>query len=253
MAPSRTSPLGDPSGGAPDEAHTAAHVFVDDIDNPALDPADRHHLERVLRLRPGERVTVSDGAGCWCVCEFGLVLEPVGEVVVEPEPEPPITVAFAVPKGDRPEWAVQKLTEVGVDHIVLLHTDRSVVRWEGERAERQRERLERVAREASMQSRRRWLPEVDGPLAFEEVADWPGAALCVPGGDPPDLDRPVALIGPEGGWSPSEHAASHGSLGLGSTVLRVETAAVVAGTLLVALRTGLVGPAPSALDSTVGG
>jgi 16S rRNA (uracil1498-N3)-methyltransferase len=239
----------------PIDSGAAAHVFVDDVDEPRLDPLDRHHLERVLRLRPGDLVSVSDGAGAWCLCEFGLVLQPVGDVVVEAEPAPPITVGFAVPKGDRPEWAVHKLTEVGADRIVLLHTERSIVRWEGDRAERQRERLERIAREAAMQSRRVWLPEVVGPWSFEEALRWGGdaVALCRAGGDTPTLDRPVVLVGPEGGWSPSEHSASHVSLGLGSNVLRVETAAVVAGTLLVALRNGLVTPTPFAVDSTVGG
>ncbi|MDP9387691.1 MAG: 16S rRNA (uracil(1498)-N(3))-methyltransferase, partial [Actinomycetota bacterium] len=140
----------------------AAHAFVADPASPVLDDDDRHHLERVLRLRAGEAVTVSDGAGRWRACMWapGGRLEPTGPVVADPPPMPPVTVAFALTKGDRPEWVVQKLTEVGVDVIVAFRGDRSVVRWDAERAAAQVSRWRRVAREAAMQSRRRWLPTV---------------------------------------------------------------------------------------------
>ena len=107
---------------------------------------------------------------------------------MEPAADPPVTVAFAPPKGDRPEWAVQKLTELGVDRIVPLVAARSVVRWTGDRAAAPVERLRRVAREAAMQSRRAWLPVVEEPSSFAAVAARPGAALAVAGGDPPSLD-----------------------------------------------------------------
>jgi 16S rRNA (uracil1498-N3)-methyltransferase len=218
----------------------SAHVFVQDVDRPTLDPVDRHHLERVLRLRSGAAITVSDGNGRWRPCRFGPVVEPEGDVITEPAPTPQISIGFAVPKGDRPEWAVQKLTEIGVDRIVLLVTERSVVRWDAERGERQRERLSRVAREAAMQARRAWLPQVEGPEGLAALARNPGVALCTPGGDAPKLDRPFLLIGPEGGWSPSEADSVPAHVGVGPHVLRVETAAVAAGTLLVALRSGIV-------------
>ena len=75
--------------------------------------------------------------------------------------EPGLTVAFAPTKGERPEWVVQKLTELGVDRIVPLISERSVVRWAGERGAGAVERLRRVAREAAAQSRRVWLPDVE--------------------------------------------------------------------------------------------
>ena len=213
-----------------------------------LDPGDRHHLERVLRLRAGEAVTASDGAGRWVACRFstggreGPGLEVDGEVVAEPAAAPPITVAFAPTKGDRPEWAVQKLTELGVDRIVPLLAARSVVRWTGDRAAGPVERLRRVAREAAMQSRRAWLPVVEQPTTFAEAAGRPGAALAVPGGQPPSLGRTVVLVGPEGGWDADELGAGLPTMGLGPNVLRTETAAVAAATLLAALRSGLLSP-----------
>jgi 16S rRNA (uracil1498-N3)-methyltransferase len=219
-----------------------AHLFVRRLDRPEVEPFDRHHVERVLRLRPGEPVTVSDGNGRWAACSWGPVLEPVGEVVLEDRPDPPVTVGFAVPKGDRPEWATQKLVELGVDRIVLLHAARSVVRWTGERSVRHRQRLRRVAREAAMQARRTWLPQVEGPIELDEVLGWEGVALAGPGGAPPSLERPVVLVGPEGGWTPEEWGRRPAAVGLGPQMLRVETAAMAAATLLLGLRARLVGP-----------
>jgi 16S rRNA (uracil1498-N3)-methyltransferase len=230
-----------------------AHVFVDDVDRPTLAPVDRHHLERVLRLRSGAFITVSDGNGRWRLCRFGPYVEPAGETAYERQPTPEVSVGLAVPKGDRPEWAVQKLTEIGVDRIVLLVTERSVVRWDAERGERQRERLGRVARQAAMQARRAWLPRVEGPEPLARVSAHPQAALCVADGSPPTLDHSFLLVGPEGGWSSSEADGLRAHVGLGPHVLRVETAAVVAGTLLVALRTGLVVPTRFAADNTLSG
>lgn len=215
-------------------------MFVGDLDAPELDPDDHHHLARALRLRPGETVSLSDGRGAWRFGTWtGAGVEPAGETQHESPPVPLVTVAFAPAKGDRPEWTVQKLTEVGVDRIVALATARGVVRWEGERAERHLARLRRVAREAAGQSRRAWLPEVRGVVPVAElVAE--GAALAEPGGDPPSLDRPLVLVGPEGGWAPEELAAGPARVGLGPTVLRAETAAVAAGVLLCALRARIV-------------
>ncbi|MFP5377197.1 MAG: RNA methyltransferase PUA domain-containing protein, partial [Acidimicrobiia bacterium] len=84
----------------------AAHAFVDDVAAPDLDAGDRHHLARVLRLRDGQAVTVADGRGRWRLCAWRGEgrMEPVGEVVEEAPPDPPVTVAFALTKGERPEW-----------------------------------------------------------------------------------------------------------------------------------------------------
>lgn len=240
MTPGRGSRPASPAAlGAP------AHAFVDDVGSPALAPDDAHHLGRVLRLRAGDLVTVADGRGAWRPCTFAPpgALEPVGDVVHEPAPVPALTVALAVTKGERPEVAVQKLTELGVDRVLLFHARRSVARWEGERAQRHLERLRRVAREASVQSRRVWLPEI-GPLAdLASVLALPGAALADPGGAPPSLAHPVVVVGPEGGFTEEERALAARTVALGPLVLRAETAAMAAGALLAGLRAGLVAPA----------
>ena len=145
-------------------------------------------------------------------------------------------------KGDRPEWVVQKLTELGADRIVPIRTARSVVRWEGARAERSLHRLARVAREAAAQSRRTWLPVVEAVTPLERLADLVGVvpALAVPGGGPLSLDRPLVAVGPEGGWDDAELALFEEGVGLGPTVLRSETAALLAAGLLSGLRSNLV-------------
>ena len=226
-----------------------AHVFVADLEVPELDKPDRHHLSHALRLRPGEEVTASDGTGRWRTCRYAtrrpggnsssVALEPEGPVIYEEPLLPAVAVGFVVTKGSRPEWVVQKLTEVGVDRIVPLSSSRSVVRWDADRATRNVERLRRVAREAAMQSRRNRLPEVTGVLPFAEVAV-AGAALAEAGGTAPTLECPFVLVGPEGGWDRSELDCGLPLVGLGPNVLRAETAAVAAGVLLCALRSGLV-------------
>lgn len=233
----------------------AAHVFVADVGAPVLEDDDRHHLARVLRLRVGEEVTVADGRGGWRVCAFaaGATLEPRGEVERRAAPTPPITVAFALTKGAKPETAVQKLTEVGVDRIIPFAAGHSVARWDGEQADRHVARLRKVAREAAMQSRRAHLPVVDDLASFATAAALPGACLADASGSAPSLECPVILVGPEGGWTDAERAAGLPAVRLGPHVLRAESAAITAGALLAALREGLVwhaGSLPGAPTST---
>lgn len=208
---------------------SAAHVVVEDVAAPVLDDSDAHHVFRVLRVGDGDVVSVTDGRGAWRLCRaVGGALEPVFDVVVEPPPAVPVTIAFAIPKSDRPEWIVQKLTELAVDRVVLLHAERSVVRWDERRAEKHMARLERVAVEAVQQCRRVTVPTIEGPLPAASFL--PGAVAAEPGGRPDDGRDPVVAVGPEGGWSERELALATDRVSFGPTVLRVETAALVAAT-----------------------
>ena len=214
---------------------SAAHVLVADIDDPQLDTEARHHLARVLRLRRGQPVTVTDGAGRWRSTAFtGDGVSVAGEVETVERPDPVLTIAVAPPKGDRMEWLVAKCTEVGIDRIVLLEAEHSVVRWTGERLERQLTRLRRIAAEASMQSRRVWFPEVTGPQPALEVL--PEVAVSEPGGRPVQRSDTGIAVGPEGGWSPKELEVAASTVALGGNVLRVETAAIAAAVLMVSAR-----------------
>jgi len=231
-------------------APVSAHVFVTDLADLTMDPGDQHHLSRVLRLRPGELVTASDGRGhCVTTTWRGGRLESAGPVEWAPRPEPELTIAVALTKGAKPDWAVQRLTEAGVDRVQPVVADRSIVRWDQDRTGRALERLRRVAREAAMQARRAWLPHVEAPVPFADLLADPvtrrRACLAQMGGRPPSLERPVMLVGPEGGWSPAELGSGVPAVGLGPTVLRAETAALAGGVLLAALRDGLILPAHS--------
>lgn len=234
--------MGAPSSPAVTPLTARALAFVDDLDRPHLSAEDHHHLVRVVRLRPGDPVTVSDGAGHWRAARLGdgPDLEAAGDPVADPRPVPPITVAFAVVKGERPELTVQKLTELGVDRLIPFVAERGVVRWDATKADRQAYRLADIARHAAMQCRRTWLPQIDRVTTFAEVAGLPGAALADLAGDAPSLRHPTVLVGPEGGWAPSEQAAGLPRVRIGANVLRSETAAITVGALLSALRAQLV-------------
>lgn len=225
---------------------TGPHAFVDDLAAPALAPEDHHHLAKVLRVRDGEPMTVSDGRGRWRSCRFGDELEVCGDIVLVQVPAPAITVGFAMVKGERPELIVQKLTELGVDRIVPFVAHRSVVRPDPARIDKQLGRWRRVAREAAMQSRRATLPRVDELHDLATLAAESGVAAADRTGGTPSLEHPTVLIGPEGGWDPAERDLFASRVCLGTQVLRAETACFAAATILGALRAGIVRPVPPA-------
>jgi 16S rRNA (uracil1498-N3)-methyltransferase len=249
----------------------AAHVLVDtspDVGLPdalRVDGSDGHHLVRVRRLHVGEAVTAADGRGRWrpylvsSTDNRALTLTATGPARNEPVPAPRLAVAFALTKGVKPETVVRQLTELGVDEILPVVAARSIVRPRAERAGATTERLERVAREAVMQSRRARLPRIAavGPLA--ELAGHPGLVIAergdLPSTDPTDPGAGgwLLVVGPEGGLAPEdlrllEGAAREGDpavplprLAVGPHVLRAETAAVAAAAVLSARRS----PEPS--------
>ena len=234
----------------PAGAGAKAHVLLADIGGAgesalALPDDVAHHLLHVLRLRAGDVVTATDGRGGWRPTRLvtgGAGLEPTAASLFVPRPRPPVGVGFALTKGDKPELVVQKLTELGVDRIVPFVAERSVVSWDPTKAERNVARWRAVAREALRQSRQVWEPQVAAVGTFAEVCREPhGIVRADLGGDPPDPERHhLVLVGPEGGWSSAERGAAVATVSLGLSILRAETAAIVAGTLLVGIRAGLV-------------
>lgn len=224
---------------------SAAHVLVDDLADPQLTDRMAHHLLRVRRLREDEMVTMTDGRGRWRTGRLiGSGFTELGGTVEEPGETTAGELLVAIPKQERPEWIVQKATELGIARVVFLHADRSVVRWEGERAAKHLSKLRTVAAEALMQCRRTRLPEIVGPVPAVEVigrtrrqvaggageADGsvdgqlpivlaePGGRRLTPG------DRRVA-IGPEGGgrrrnWRSRRTRCRSGPMCCGSRPLR---------------------------------
>jgi 16S rRNA (uracil1498-N3)-methyltransferase len=221
---------------------TSAHVLVEPDRLGAgaevtIDDDTEHHLRRVLRLRDGDVVSVTDGQGRWTLAVAVIVcnalrLEATAPVVVEPTPTRTITIAAAMPKGDRLDWMVQKVTELGIDRLVLLHAEHSVVRWKADRAEHQLARLQRIADEALRQSRRVLRMTIDAPVAATDVLG--DFVVAEPGGRDLRAGDTSVAVGPEGGWSASELAVCRDRIDLGPTILRTETAAVAVSALCVA-------------------
>ncbi|QBR91642.1 16S rRNA (uracil(1498)-N(3))-methyltransferase [Nocardioides euryhalodurans] len=215
---------------------------------------EAHHAVAVRRLRVGETVVLTDGAGTSVTGPVGSTGKRVFTVRVddvrrEPRPQPELVVVQALPKGDRGELAVEVLTEVGVALVVPWAAARSVAVWKGERAERSRAKWQATAREAAKQARRSWLPEVAALARTAEVVDLVAGAdlaLVLHEGaddalvhvDVPSAGRIVLVVGPEGGLSEAEVAALVGagarSVRLGDEVLRTSTAGVVAAAAVLA-------------------
>lgn len=256
-----------PEGAEPD---ARPPVFLTDRpslerDLVVLSGVEGRHAATVRRLRPGERVDLTDGAGMTAECVVagagrGLLELTVLRRRVAPPPEPRICVVQAVPKGERGEQAVETMTEVGVDVIVPWAAARCVAAWaagggrpavRGEAAAGSRRALERWrarAREAAKQSRRDRIPEVTGLTATEDVLTRAGLAACtvvlVPdaaarlGSLPlPAAGEIMLIVGPEGGLSEAETAAFReaGAVAarLGPTVLRSSTAGTAAAAVLL--------------------
>jgi 16S rRNA (uracil1498-N3)-methyltransferase len=209
------------------------------------------HLTRVLRLRPGQALTLFNGRGG----EYAATLEAlhgqkvavaVGEMsAIERESPLTLTLAQGVSRGERMDLIVQKATELGASRIVPLLTERSVVRLSASQAARKLEHWRAIAIAACEQSGRNRLPELSPPLSLSEFVS--GAAgttrlLLSPTGTKSldDVPRPAAgmtvLIGPEGGLTDHEQQAAlragFVAVRLGPRVLRTDTAAVTAIALL---------------------
>jgi 16S rRNA (uracil1498-N3)-methyltransferase len=220
----------------------------------ALPPGAARHVQ-VLRLQPGDTITLFDGRGG----EYTAVVEHMGrsEVRVEVgahrplECEAPVAVhlALGMPANERMDWLVEKATELGVASIQPLVTERSVLRLSGERAQKKQAHWQGVAIAACEQSGRNRVPVVHPVQPF---AAWlagtarPGLVLSLREESRPlqqaagDAAEATLLSGPEGGLAPGEEDAAFArgwqAVQLGPRVLRAETAPLAALTLLTLTR-----------------
>ncbi|MBE8521842.1 16S rRNA (uracil(1498)-N(3))-methyltransferase [Amycolatopsis sp. H6(2020)] len=226
-----------------------------------LDGEEARHAATVRRLRVGERLVLSDGAGAMarCVVEGvqagrdALVTLAVESFWTEEPPALRVLVAQALAKGDRGELAVELATEAGADAIVPWRAARSVAKWEdGGRGDKALARWRATARAAAKQARRAHVPEVTEPVTTGELAGLVATmsrAIVLESDvaerltdlELPDAGDVLLVVGPEGGITDEElrvlRDAGARAVRLGTTVLRTSTAAAVALGALGALTT----------------
>ena len=221
---------------------------------------DAHHLGRVMRAKAGDRILVADDEGkvgeyeLTGFTESSVSMKLVQQVEERTESPVEIVLAQCLPKGDKLDLIVQKATELGVNVIVPLASDNSVVRYYGKKAKAKQEKWQKIADEAGKQCGRSRLPEVQQVQPFRqwlrEAADGKrdDTAVCMcyenelQQGMKAFLQgqkaakRFVAIIGPEGGFSLAEAALAKelgiASVSLGTRILRAETAAISAAAVI---------------------
>ena len=242
---------------------SAVDVAADQLE---LTGREAHHLQRVLRMQPGELVWLFDGRGREVLARISSLDQHAVRLEVterRPVAKPtslPVTLATGVPKGDRFRWLIEKVTELGVQRVIPLITQRSIV----DPGQGKLDKLRQTIVEACKQCGRSQLMELTEPLAWRDCLtdEFPGREVWIahPGGEPliwpvpvmgtsrggtGDNSNPVSadagsirhvtnpplfLIGPEGGFTESEVAeavaAGARPMQLGPRILRIETAAV---------------------------
>lgn len=204
------------------------------------------HLARVLRAKPGQKFDISVGDAV----REGIVVSIAPEEVefelgtaMEPDRLPEISVLLSIYKFDRLEWAIEKLTELGVARILPAVSRRTELHL-GKAAEKRVERWRKIALEAAQQSRRARPPEIIAPMPLKKAfVSTNGCRIVLNEGEAEEAASlksvlrecrpPIWLaFGPEGGWSPEEieqfRQSSWKSASLGKTILRAETAAIAA-------------------------
>lgn len=222
-----------------------------------LSAEQQKQLKHVLRMRPDDEIAVFDGSGL----EFHTRLEAdsTGTLsarvleTLKPDTEPStrLTIIQSIPKGEKLELILQKCTEIGAAEFLIVSTERSVPKIASDKLPARLERWRAVVREAAEQSGRVRLPNVDGVFPLGEalarirgkgtiLAAWEcetrmelfSALRSLTG--VPDV---VLLIGPEGGFAPSEISAAVEAgaipVSLGPRILRTETAAIAASAIIV--------------------
>ena len=215
-----------------------------------LDGDQAHHALQVMRFGVGDTITLFDGQGI----EYRARIESIGKrrlelqrlERIESDSELPVdlSLAVALPKGDRQKWLVEKLVELGVRRLIPLETERGVAAVNP----KVRTRLEKQVIEASKQCHRNRLISIEPAQSLETLVAWAQEALPPEastwigdprGGFPAEQIRGPAhliLIGPEGGFSEEELERANNSgaksMSLGPAVLRVETAALAAAAIV---------------------
>jgi 16S rRNA (uracil1498-N3)-methyltransferase len=222
---------------------------------------EARHAVAVSRIRVGETLSIGNGRGLvvtGAVVEAGARLSiEAADVIFAAPPMSRLTLVQALAKGGRDELAIQAATELGVDAVIPWAAQRSIVRWDGPKALKGQQRWASIVREATKQSLRPWIPEVDDQLTTAQLARRAGSTRMLvlepsapvglssigltrlaAGDDGRDL---MLVVGPEGGVAPAELdalvSAGARAVRLGEAVLRTSTA----GPAAIAVLNGILG------------
>jgi 16S rRNA (uracil1498-N3)-methyltransferase len=221
-----------------------------------IEGEDVKHISKVLRCRIGEELEICDNDNNEYICEITNIdksqveLNIVEVVDIKRESDLKIKVYQGLPKGPKMEMILQKLTEVGVDEIILVQTKRTVVKVDDKKEDKKIERWERIIYEAAKQSKRGKIPKLRGVLSFKEaLADMKENDFNIA---PYENERTKSIkqaikgvdiknvgifVGPEGGFEDTEIKAIEEiggqSVSLGPRILRTETASLVASSIVL--------------------
>lgn len=221
-----------------------------------IEGEDVKHISKVLRCRVGEELEICDNDNNEYICEITSIdksevqLNIIDKVDIKRESDLKIKVYQGLPKGPKMEMILQKLTEVGVDEIILVQTKRTVVKVEDKKEDKKIERWERIIYEAAKQSKRGKIPKLRGILSFKEALSDMGKndlniapyenertksiKQAIKG---QDINNIGIFVGPEGGFEDTEikdiEDIGGQSVSLGPRILRTETASLVASSIVL--------------------
>lgn len=221
-----------------------------------IEGEDVKHISKVLRCRVGEELEICDNDNNEYICEITNIdksqvdLNILKRVDIKRESDLKIKVYQGLPKGPKMEMILQKLTEVGVDEIILVQTKRTVVKVDDKKEDKKIERWERIIYEAAKQSKRGKIPKLRGVLSFKEaLADMKENDFNIAPYENEktktikqaikgkDINNIGIFVGPEGGFEDTEISAIEEiggqSVSLGPRILRTETASLVASSIVL--------------------
>ena len=221
-----------------------------------IEGEDVKHISKVLRCKENDRLEVCDMDNNEYICEIkeinkdSIILDIIETVNIKRESDLKVKLYQGMPKGTKMELILQKLTEIGVDEIILVQTKRSVTKIDNKKEDKKIERWERIIYEAAKQSKRGKIPKLTGVLSFNEALEDMknnDLNLC-----PYENERTVSIkeairgldvssvgifVGPEGGFEEEEVKKIQNIDGkvvsLGPRILRTETASVVASSIVL--------------------
>ncbi len=222
------------------------------------DKEDVKHIKKVLRLASGDQIEVCNGKDeeyLVEICAFddeGVVCRVIEKHKIQRESEVELTLFQSLPKGQKMELIVQKMTELGVKSIVPVVAKRSIVKIKDKKSGKQKiDRWQKIMDEAAKQSKRGILPVISEVINFDAIKDELSLydLVLIPHvlegrdsiksvlGKNKDAKRVAVMIGPEGGFDPSEveKALEWGAqpISLGPRILRTETAGIMCGSIVM--------------------